>query len=121
MEELARYLREVTTCTFSECDMNQETLLSILYDTKEDFQDSMRQAMNRRLHSDIATFCRSIAAVSIAIQAAEEPHLSIQDINNIAQTLLAKKVVIGDLIFASKEFKETGIQNCLSQNIILAG
>ena len=96
---------QVTRCTFSESDMNQETLLTILHQSKEDFELSLQQALNRRFITDIPLFCKSIAAVSSAIRSASEPNITIENINAIVQTLLTKGILIADLVFASKECK----------------
>lgn len=96
-------LTNVTSCTFDESDITKDAFLSILYQSKEDLELSLEQAINRRFISDIPIFSQSIAAISTAIREAEKPFLNIQDINNIVQTLLSKRIVIADLVFMSKE------------------
>jgi mannose/fructose/N-acetylgalactosamine-specific phosphotransferase system component IID len=85
--------------------MDQAKLLNILKQTKEDLTKSLQEALHRRFINDARRFRECIAKVSIAMQKAEAPDLSLQDINNIATELLTV-IVIDDLVFMSKEFRE---------------
>lgn len=76
--------------------MEQHKLLTILYETKEDFNKSLQQALNRRFITDTKRFREAIAIVSKYIGKLETTNLSQAEIANLIDDIL-NEIYIHDL------------------------
>ncbi len=83
--------------------MNQQKLLRILQTEKLNFEDILRSSPFMYLNNEPIQIIKDI---SEAIALAEKPTLTMPEMNNIAQNLEDKGVLIADLYYASTRFRK---------------